>query len=81
MLRYTLRVPNKKLVIFHWFPVTRAPKSDPSRTKILWVSDPPTAGLPTQERANPGAKTLPPLNAWAACYHWSTTAAGCSGEM
>ena len=34
MLRYTLRVPNRELVVFNGIPVTGPAKSDPRRVKI-----------------------------------------------
>ena len=46
MLRYTLRAPNQKSIVFHWFPITRAPKSGPGRVKLPWVNDPPTTVMP-----------------------------------
>ena len=44
MLRYTPRVPNQKLSISHWFPITEAAKSGFRRVKDGGVNDPPTAG-------------------------------------
>ena len=51
MLRYTLRVPNRELVVFNGIPVTRAAKSGPHRVKDRGVNDPPTAGLSTASHA------------------------------
>ena len=45
MLRYTPRVPNQKLSISHWFPITAAVKSGFRRVKDGGVNDPPTVDL------------------------------------
>ena len=52
MLRYTPRVPNQKLSIFHWFPITEEAKSGFRRVKDGGVNDPPT--VVQQERTRTG---------------------------